>query len=137
MEVHINFLAVVVAAIVYYASGALWYSPILFGKSWMGLVGLTEEKIKAAQKEAWKSYLTAFVGALLISYGLARIEGYLNVMTFGGGLHSGFWAWLCFVLTTSATNNTFAGRSFKLLMIDAGYHLYGFLVMAVIIAVWK
>jgi len=133
----INYLAVFVAAIIYYAGGALWYSPVLFGKSWMGLVGLTEEKIKASQKDAWKSYVTALVAALFISYGIARIEGYMNVITFAGGFHTGFWTWLCFVITTMATNNAFSGRPVKLLLIDSGYHLYGFLVMGVVLAVWK
>jgi len=137
MQVEINFLSVLVAAAVYYIGGAFWYSPVLFGKSWMGMVGLTEEKIKERKKEAWKSYLTAAVSAILISYGLARIEGYLNVITIEGGLHTGFWIWICFVITTIATNNSFAGRPFKLLLIDGGYHLYGFVVMGVILAVWK
>lgn len=137
MEGNVNYLAVVVAALIYYAGGALWYSPLLFGKSWMVVVGLTEEKIKAQQKDAWKSYLTALIGALIISYGIARLEMYMNVDSFSGGLQTGFWTWLCFVVTTAATNNVFAGRPFKLLLIDAGYHLYGFLVMGVIIAVWK
>ena len=137
MQVDINYLAVFVAAIVYYVGGALWYSPLLFGKTWMGLVGLTEEKIKEGKKEAWKSYLTAAISAILISYGIARIEAYLNVITVGAGLHAGFWTWICFVITTMATNNAFAGRSFKLLLIDGGYHLYGFVIMGVILAVWK
>ncbi len=137
MEGSVNFLAVIIAAVAYYAGGALWYSPVLFGKQWMVLVGITEEKMKAGAKDAWKSYLTALAGALLISYGLARIELYMNVASFSGGLHAGFWSWLCFVLTTSATNNSFAGRPFKLLLIDSAYHLYGFLVMGVILAVWK
>ena len=137
MQVDINFLAVFVAAIIYYIGGALWYSPLLFGKSWMGLVGLTEEKIKEGQNEAWKSYLIAAISAILISYGIARVVTYLNVITIGGGLHVGFWTWICFVITTMATNNSFAGRSFKLLLIDGGYHLYGFVVMGVVLAVWK
>ena len=137
MQVDVNYLAVFVAAIVYYAGGALWYSPVLFGKSWMGLVGLTEEILEETKKEVWKSYLTSFVAALIISYGLARLEAYMNVITFAGGFHTGFWAWLCFVLTTMMTNNTFAGRPVKLLVLDSGYHLYGFLVIGVILAVWK
>ena len=89
------------------------------------------------KKTAWKSYLVALAGALLISYGLARLEMYMQVSSLSGGLHTGFWTWLCFVLTTAATNNFFAGRPVRLLLIDAGYHLYGFLLMAGILAVWK
>ena len=137
MEGSVNLLAVVIAALAYYAGGALWYSPLLFGKPWMALVGLTEAKIREARKSAWKSYASALVAAFIISYGLARIEMYMNVANFSGGIHTGFWSWLCFVITTAATNNAFAGRPVKLLFIDSGYHLYGFLVMGVILALWK
>ena len=137
MGVDINMWAVLVAALVYYGSGALWYSNVLFGSSWLPLVGLSAEKIKAGKSMMWKAYLVSFIAALLISYGLARIEAYMNVITLDGGLHTGFWAWFCFVLTTMATNNTFASRPLKLLLIDSGYHLYGFLVIGCILAVWK
>jgi hypothetical protein len=137
MEGSVNLSAVLVAALAYYAGGALWYSPLLFGKPWMELVGMTNEKIAARKKDTWKSYLTSFICALVISYGLARVEMYLEVANFSGGLHTGFWSWLCFVVTTAATSSTFAGRPVKLLLIDSGYHLYGFLVMGVMLAVWK
>ncbi len=137
MEVQINYLAVFFGAIIYYAGGPLWYSRPLFGKAWMEGNGFTEEIMKERQKGAWKAYLTAFISALVISYGLARIEDYLHVTSLIGGLHAGFWAWLCFVLTTAATNNSFSGRPVKVMLIDSGYHLYGFLVIGMINAVWS
>jgi hypothetical protein len=137
MAVDINYIAVIVAALVYYAGGALWYSPVLFGKPWMSAVGLTPEKIEERKKDAWKSYLTSLIAALFISYGIARVIGYMSVITVAGGIHTGFWSWFCFALTTAATNNAFADRPVKLLLIDTGYHLYGFLVMGIILAVWK
>jgi len=137
MGVETNYAAVFVAALIYYGSGALWYSPLMFGRRWMDLVGFTEEKFKEIKKDAWKSYLTSLVAALVISFGLARIEAYMNVITITGGLQTGFWAWFCFVISTMATNNTFAGRPVQLLLIDGFYHLYGFLIMGVILAVWK
>ena len=137
MGVDTNYLAVFIAALIYYGGGALWYSPLLFGKQWMVLVGLSEENLRETKKDAWKSYSTSFIAALIISYGLARIEAYMNVITIAGGLQTGFWAWFCFVISTMATNNAFAGRPSRLLIIDGGYHLYGFLVMGIILAIWK
>jgi hypothetical protein len=137
MGVETNYPAVFVAALIYYGGGALWYSPLLFGQRWMTLVGFTEEKFKEIKKDAWKSYLTSLIAALVISFGLARIEAYMNVITITGGLQTGFWAWFCFVISTMTTNNTFAGRPVQLLLIDGFYHLYGFLIMGVILAVWK
>jgi hypothetical protein len=134
--VDVNYWAVVIAALLYYGGGVLWYSPIMFGKQWMALVDITPEKKEAEKKNAWKAYLTVLVAALLMSYGLARLADYMQVTSFGGGLHLGFWSWVVFVITTMAINNTFSGRPAKLLLIDGGYHLYGLLLMGVIHAVW-
>ena len=38
----INWVAVMVAAFVAYVLGALWYSPALFAKQWMRLIGVPE-----------------------------------------------------------------------------------------------
>ena len=136
MEATINYWAVIVGALVYYAGGALWYSPVLFGKSWMAAVGLTEEKFEQAKKNAWKSYLTALISALLISFGMARLMGYMEVYSLMGGLQTGFWSWLIFVMTTSATNSSFAGRPLQLYFIDGFYNFYGFMVIGIILGIW-
>ena len=43
----INYLAVLVAAIVIFVLGGLWYSPLLFAKRWTALQNRTEEQIRA------------------------------------------------------------------------------------------
>lgn len=137
MQADINYWAVLVGALIYYIGGALWYSPLIFGKQWMVEVGLTAKKMEETKKDAWKSYLTAAVSALVISYSLARVMGYLQVSTLAGGLHTAFWSWLAFAMTTAATNSSFAGRSLKLYLIDGGYHLYGFIVMGIVLGLWQ
>jgi len=132
----VNYTAMFVSALVYFAGGALWYSGALFGKVWMELVGLTREKLETERKENWKPFLTSIISALLISYAIGRLIDYTSVRTVTGALHLAFWSWLCFVMTTSLTNSIFAGRPIKLVLIDGGYHLYGFLVAAVIQTVW-
>ena len=41
----INWLAVVIATVVAFAVGGLWYSKALFGSVWLEEVGLTEEAV--------------------------------------------------------------------------------------------
>ncbi len=36
----LNWLAVIVAALAYFAIGALWYAPPVFGKAWMAAGGM-------------------------------------------------------------------------------------------------
>ena len=72
----INWLAVIVAAVAFFALGALWYGP-LFGKPWQKGVGLSDEEIKSANMG--KLFGSAFIFALIISVGMAmfffRVSG--------------------------------------------------------------
>ena len=48
--VDINYLAVLIAALASYVLGALWYSPVLFGKLWMKLSKIDPKNMDAAKK---------------------------------------------------------------------------------------
>jgi len=51
----VNLLAVVLAALMGFVVGGIWYGPVM-GKQWMGAVGLTEEDIMAGNmKQIWDS----------------------------------------------------------------------------------
>ena len=45
---HINFLAVLVAALIPMIIGFIWYNPKVLGTAWMKAAGMTEEKMKGA-----------------------------------------------------------------------------------------
>src|SRR3989344_8715882 len=47
MDITISYVAVMGAAIVAYAVGALWHSPVGFGKYWMRLMGFDEHSMKS------------------------------------------------------------------------------------------
>src|SRR5262245_4328251 len=40
----INWLAVIVGAAIYFVLGALWYSPVLFGRQWQAAIGWDPER---------------------------------------------------------------------------------------------
>src|SRR5262245_46196778 len=40
----VNWLAVIVGAAIYFVVGALWYSPLLFGRQWQAAIGWDPEK---------------------------------------------------------------------------------------------
>ena len=60
----VNIWAVILAGISYLILGALWYSPLLFGKQWMELNGFTEKDLKT-NKPLWMITLVTFLSALL------------------------------------------------------------------------
>jgi hypothetical protein len=60
-DVDLNYLAVVVAALVPIVLGALWYSPLLFADRWMRAVGRTREELGDAALGDLLSAVAAFV----------------------------------------------------------------------------
>ena len=72
-NLYINHIAVFVCAILNLALGALWYSPVLFYKGWLGETKLTEEQLAKANPA--KTYGLAFLFAWVISYNLAFFLG--------------------------------------------------------------
>lgn len=130
----INYLAVIVMAIAYFAIGAIWYSPALFGKAWMEALGKSAEEIKAGAGP--KLYIGAFIGALVLCYIMAYFVKYVNATTFWGGVITGFAAWVGFVATVMGMNALFQGTSGRLYIIDAGYALVGMILAGGVLAVW-
>ena len=137
MKADINHWIVLLAAVVYFAGGTIWYSSMLFGKIWMLLEGLSGDQKEEKLQNKWKIYGSGFIAALIMSYILAYLIDYTHSDTFVKGIKTGFICWLGFVITTMVINSVFAGKSLKLLLINSGYHLYGLLVMGVILAVWS
>ncbi len=45
---HLNWLAVIAAALATFLIGGLWYSPALFGRAWMSANNLTQEDLKGS-----------------------------------------------------------------------------------------
>lgn len=132
-EVSINYLAVLVGAIVSMVIGAVWYSMPVFGKLWMQEIGKKMDDLKGGAKTG---YIVAFVSALVMSYILAHFVDYTGATTVTTGAITGFWIWFGFVATVGAAKTVFTGKSFKLFAIDYGYHLVELVVMGMILAVW-
>ena len=137
-EVDINYLAVLVASVVAFALGALWYSPVLFAKPWMAAIGKTAEEIKAEQEgqSMAVTYGLTFVAWLVTAFVLAHFVDYTVSTTIAGGLQTGFWTWLGFMITYEVIHGLFEGRDMRLYFINSGYHLVAMLIMGGVLAAW-
>lgn len=126
--VNVNFTAVLVAAIAGMAIGALWYSPLLFGKLWMKLT-----KVKQKKKGMGKSYAIGFITQLVMAYVLALfIQG--NAVTMVESITVGLLLWLGFIGTVSLGRVLWDNESLKVWFLNNGYNLVSITVMSIIIA---
>jgi hypothetical protein len=135
----INLWSVLAAAVATMVLGFLWYSPLLFAKPWMVLMGYDpEDKAKLAdmQKGAGKMYGMSFVASLVSAAVLAKIVAITTVNSALYGMKVGFVVWLGFVTTVQLTNVLFAKQPVKLYLINTGYQLVCYLAMGAILAVW-
>ena len=132
-SVDITWAAVIVAAIINMAVGAIWYSKSLYGKEWAKLTGRKLEDMSGGGS----GYGVAAVGALIQSWILAHFVFYAGSTTFWRGLVTGFWLWVGFVAVVAAVNIVFEGRSWMLWKINSGYFLVVLLINGGLLAAWR
>lgn len=135
MQPPINYLAVVISAVVKFSIGALWYSPALFANPWMQYTGVTEEM--AAEANLAVIFGGSFVLYLLQAYILAHFIHYTGSKDAKGGAQTGFWIWLGFMATLLMQGILYERKAMALWAINAGYELLSILVMGVILAAWR
>lgn len=135
-QVHINYLAVLVAAVAAFALGGLWYSPLLFAKQWVNAHGYTEEQVNEMQKTAGKAYAVSFVCQLLIALAIAVLVGYIHMERVGQGLKLGVLIWGGFAFPLGLMASMFSRKRITVFFIDTGYQLVYLLVMSAIITWW-
>ena len=134
MHISINYLAVLVAAVVAFVLGAIWNGP-LFGKAAAAARG------GAAGEAAMPSPSTMaviLVALLLAAFGLAAIASYVRLFNPVHGLKLGALAWLCFMLPALLIDHQMSrGTRAAALWIGAGSWLVSCLVMGVIVTIWR
>jgi hypothetical protein len=134
----IKYPAVIVATLVHFFLGGLWYSPLLFGNKFLQLINWSPQKIQQVQNESHaKELVIAFVMSLILVYILAHFVQYTKATNVMGGIQTAFWLWLGFVVTTHVPTVIFEGRNFGLFLINVAYQFVGCALAGVILAVWR
>jgi hypothetical protein len=145
MEVGINWLAILVCAILSIVVGAIWYGP-LFGKIWMQMMGVdmstvSPEKMKEMQKSSRPLYVMQFLASLLTVYIFAfYVKGWQPQPGIHGGIINGFFVWLGFVMPTIAGQVLWSGKTKKMILqsflVSSGYQLLMFVIFGTILSIW-
>ena len=158
-----NMVIMALTALVPMVIGFIWYSPMVFGKTWMSSAGLTEEKVKGGNMPlilglsyVFSLFLAMALGGIVIhqnglfsifqgdqnAEGLAATLEFLNTnvpswgtnfRTFGHGAIHGVFTGIFVVLPIIATNALFERKSFKYIMVNWGYWVVTLILMGGII----
>ena len=134
MDFDLNYIAVLVAAVVSMIIGAAWYSKFLFGGMWMKLMHFSDaDMAKAKEKGMGKSYALGFVSQLVMATILGSLLKMLGASDVSSALATAFWVWLGFIATTMSHTVLWENRPWKLYGINSLYWLVGLGVMATVL----
>ncbi|MDD5165228.1 MAG: DUF1761 domain-containing protein [Candidatus Pacebacteria bacterium] len=136
----INYVAVLVAAIVAFIIGFLMHGPVA-GKLWMKLANIHptgNEKFKdMIPQMLWNllaNIVTAYV--LAVVYLFASTSPVMGGAGAWNGVVCAFWVWIGFLVTSSSIEVIWMGRSVKLWLFECVSSLLVMSAMGAIIAAW-
>ncbi len=126
----INYLAVVVAAVVGFVASALWYRA--FGALWL----MAQDRAPGDLTPKPGPFVVAGIAQLLMSFMLAGVLGHLGDINLQNGIIGAAFIWLGFVATTIAVNDSFQGSKVTLTLIDAGHWLVVLVLMGAVLGIF-
>lgn len=133
----LNWLAVVVAAIAYFALGALWYMPKPMADAWTKSMGW--DPSAEEQQPGAANYLAPLVTCLLSSVAVAMLSAATGSDTFAEGIVLGLVVAIGIAAAIVLVTGWFDPKKPQPMVfasITAGYHVLGLLVTAVIVSAW-
>jgi hypothetical protein len=126
---NLDWIGIMLCGIASMVLGGLWYSPLLFGKSWQRGAGLSDEEL------ARGNMALIYGGAFLLSLAAAVIFALL------AGHRHGILPWTlagagagALVAAAFGINYLFERRSLSQWLINGGYHLLQFILFGLILA---
>jgi hypothetical protein len=130
----LNWLAVAVSALLFFALGALWYSPAVFGKIWMNETGITRERAQQANMPKIMGLTLLF--SFVMSLNLALFMNSPEIGATEGAMY-GFFTGFGWIAMAIFVTGQYEFRSTRYMLIHAGYNIAGLTLMGLILGAWK
>ncbi len=131
---HLNYLAVAVSAIAYFALGAIYFNPNVMGKAWMEghqLGNPTEEEKKGVPKLMAMTFVVCLFACIALGALVKIIHPSSLLVGAKIGLVAGAFATIAIGMSYMYTR-----KGTKLIAIDSAYHVIGLVIAAIIQTAW-
>jgi hypothetical protein len=103
----VNYTLVVVAAVAQFVLGALWYSPLMFGKMWMKIMNVdsySKEELQKMQKTMMPFMGLQLVLTLITTFCLANLLQMGKMVDPNYSAYMGaFWTWFGFMMPVAVS----------------------------------
>lgn len=129
-----QYIAVIVAAAVAYGFGAFWY--IKMSKPWMAAAGIPMDATGRPQgNRSPLPFIIGFIAEVLVAGMMRHIFAQAQLDNLIEGIMGGFGIGAFLITPWVAMNYAFAGRPFKLTLIDAVNSIVGCTLMGIVLAI--
>ena len=130
---HLNYWAILVAAISAFFLGGLWYSPLLLEPLWKKVNGFGAGEPPAATP---KIFAVSFILSLVMAFNLAV---FLNdpKTTAAWGATAGFLAGFGWVAMGMGIISQFERRPWSYVIVNGGYLTLALVIMGAILGAWR
>ncbi|MBV8154287.1 MAG: DUF1761 domain-containing protein [Candidatus Eremiobacteraeota bacterium] len=131
----VNWWAILVSAIVFFALGALWYG-VLFGAAWKTAMGSAGAYAQTGGVTPYP-FVVSFVMAFFLAYGVARVLSWRGDRNPTRGLIIGASLGLLIFGTMTWMDYAFEMRGPMLGFINVGYVVIGMAIQGFILGAWR
>jgi hypothetical protein len=130
---NINWLAVLVAALAWFVSSAIYFARPVMGNAWARAAGV---QVSQGQRPAPINLILTIIVFFLAALGLALVARAVGAATFLDGLVLGVVASLAFSFSSTVAAAQFEERNAAYQFIHGLNSLIGYSIMAVIVTLW-
>ncbi len=130
----IKYTLVLIATVAQFILGALWYSPLMFGKWWVQIMEVTylsKQELQKMQKGMLPFYGLQFLLTVFTTFNLAY---FMSMMNYYSPYHVAFWIWSAFIapiqIQTVVWGNTKKKFWIKQIFVMLSFQLVSIMVAA-------
>ena len=134
VHININWWAILVADIVLFLFGWLWYD-LLFNSAWLTAMGKSAGNMTGDL--TWYPFAVSLVGGFFLAYGLALILKWRGPVGWLEGAWIGFAFGLLIFGTMTWMDYVYSGWGAALGFINVGFVAVGMGIQGAILAAWK
>lgn len=131
----LNYPAIFVSALLYLGIAALWYSPLVLGRTWMQANRFSDDDLE--KRGMFPAIAYALVAAIVLSLGLALLIHLAGYHSWFGGALMGLFASLLISVPAALPVYVFEGRSIRLFIVNEGMPVLAMLIMGAVIGGWN
>jgi hypothetical protein len=139
MNFAVNYVPVLVAALVSFFIGFMWHGPI-FGKQWIKLMKITPAEMKKGQEEMSKKMpmylIAAYIQQVVTAYVIAVLAPVVGVTDTPSAVLFAFLLWLGLIATTLLNGVLWEKRTIPLYVFNIIYQLVSIIVITLIVGLW-